>query len=280
MPYTYTEDKFDTTGFSRNTRTNMLGEHFVNKCLENAVSNDPYPHQYFANTLPEDSFKKLRDSLANVDTSTMTRHSQMMDWVESITGKRGPKDIAKLQADAKEWNMALYVRPKQFKKYGIDFYDETMDIAEAVFNNAKALCDQYPKFKLDYKNLGITAWIGITPPFPNKFAIHNDPAAWSSVTYIFPEEQTGTPLYVENEVIKESPYSATHMLDTNSKFNSHEEKFTFVKEAQWVPNSSLIFADEPGSIWHSRANNGRTFRFSFCLSLSNSGKNHNNCLFS
>ena len=35
----------------------------------------------------------------------------------------------------------------------------------------------------------------------------------------------------ENEVIKESPYSATHMLDTNSRFNSHEEKFTFVKEA-------------------------------------------------
>ena len=44
----------------------MIGDYFINKCKSTTAETAPWPHQYFANTFPEDSFKKLRECCENI----------------------------------------------------------------------------------------------------------------------------------------------------------------------------------------------------------------------
>ena len=132
----------------------MIGDCFVDKCTSTAIENDPWAHQYFADTLPEDSFNKLRKCCENIKLDSTN-----------------PK----------------FLYPKDFKDYNIDFEDEIYSIAKALLENAKVLCGQYSKYRW-FQNLGVNAHIAITPPLPYKFYIHQEglEKIWSSVTYITP----------------------------------------------------------------------------------------------
>ena len=146
----------------------MIGDYFVDKCTSTAIENDPWAHQYFADTLPEDSFNKLRKCCENIKLDSTN-----------------PK----------------FLYPKDFKDYNIDFEDEIYSIAKALLENAKVLCGQYPKYRW-FQNLGVNAHISITPPLPYKFYIHQEglEKIWSSVTYITPETNVGTKMYkAQNE---------------------------------------------------------------------------------
>ena len=121
-----------------------------------------------------------------------------------------------------------YITPEQFKNFNINWYDQILNISKNIYENRKELCDVFPLHRW-FDPLVVTAYIGVTPPMPYDHIIHQETASkiWSSVTYITPEKNCGTKMYTE------------------------EKKESLVKEAQWKPNSTMIFAGIKEKTWHS-----------------------------
>ena len=187
------------------------GKKFLDKCLNTKVILKPWPHQIINNTLSKNVFEKLKMQCEKLDI------------------KR--KDL-------------VHIIPKDYKKYNIDFYDETVSICKNLLENAEILCGRYPKYRW-FKNLAVNAHISITPPLPWKFYIHQESMEkiWSSVTYITPQKNVGTKMYRE------------------------EAECTFVKEAPWIPNSTFIFCGQQGKTWHSYESTEVANRITFNLFL-------------
>ena len=185
-------------------------ERFISECLTTKVDLNPWPHQIIQYTFSIETFTKLRKQCEE-----------------------------KLNFETKE---LLHIFPNDFKKWGIDFYDETLDICKKLLQNAEILCGRYPKYRW-YPNLGVNAHISITPPLPYKFYIHQEgiEKIWSSVTYITPENNVGTKMY------------------------STQNENALVKEAKWNPNSTFIFCGQENKTWHSYESNQNTNRITFNL---------------
>ncbi len=173
----------------------MIGKYFIDKCIESTTLNDPWPHQIIQDTLPVEEFNVLRNACQKLDV---------------------PKD------------KLVHIHPKEFSEYGIPFYDQIHSISKNVLDNAKVLCNKYPKHRW-FEDLAVNAHISVTPPLPYKFHIHQEglEKIWSSVTYITPEKNVGTKMYTE------------------------ESEDSFFKEAEWKPNSTFIFCGQQGTTWHS-----------------------------
>ena len=187
------------------------GKKFLDKCLNTKVISKPWHHQIINNTLSKNVFEKLKTQCEKLDI------------------KR---------------NDLVHIIPKDYKKYNIDFYDETVSICKNLLENAEILCGRYPKYRW-FKNLAVNAHISITPPLPWKFYIHQESREkiWSSVTYITPQKNVGTKMYTE------------------------EAECTFVKEAPWIPNSTFIFCGQQGKTWHSYESTEFANRITFNLFL-------------
>ena len=194
------------------------GQRFVDKCLSTDVMLDPWPNQIIADTLSTQTFNKLREQC-----------------VEKLNF---PTD------------QLVHVFPNQYQNYGIDFYDETVDICNTLLKNLTQLCEMFPRHRT-YPKLGINAHISVTPPLPYKFHIHQEglEKIWSSVTYITPEENVGTKMY-----------------------NAQRES-AYVKEADWIPNSTFIFCGEERKTWHSYESNQKSNRITFNLFIQKTRKN-------
>lgn len=136
----------------------------------------------------------------------------------------------------------IHIHPNEFKDYKINFYDETLDICQELYKNVKELHVKYPEYR-EYDKIGVNAHISITPPLPYKFDIHQEglEKTWSAVTYITPDKNVGTKMYA----------------------NSSDK--SFVKEAEWNPNSTFIFCGVQGKTWHSYESNQNTNRITFNL---------------
>ena len=121
-----------------------------------------------------------------------------------------------------------HITPRQFKDFNINWYDQMYDISKNIYENRKELCDVFPAHRW-FDPLVVSAYIGVTPPRPYDHIIHQETISkiWSSVTYITPEKNCGTKMYTEGK------------------------KESLVKEAQWKPNSTMIFAGVEGKTWHS-----------------------------
>jgi hypothetical protein len=188
-----------------------IGERFLKKCLETKVETDPWPHQILNDTFDEPTFKKLTDvcltKLSHIRTDKL-----------------------------------IHIHPKDYKDYGIDFYDETLEICENLLKNVKDVHSVYPVYR-KYPTLGVNAHISITPPLPFKFYIHQEglEKTWSSVTYISPKQNVGTKMYTA------------------------QDESTLKKEAEWKPNSTFIFCGDQGKTWHSYESNQNTNRITFNL---------------
>jgi len=155
----------------------MIGEYFLDKCLDSPTINDPWPHQIINNTLLQEDFDTLRKECEELDV---------------------PKD------------KLVHVHPQEFEKHNISFYDNIYDISKSIKDNAKLLCDKYPDYRW-FPNLGVNAHLSITPPLPWKFYIHQEglEKIWSSVTYITPEKNVGTKMYSnqdEKSFVAEAPW--------------------------------------------------------------------------
>jgi hypothetical protein len=187
-----------------------VGQIFVKNCLETQIQTDPWPHQIIQNTFDHDVFSKLR---RQCEEKLMERTDQL-----------------------------LHIFPHEFNQYGIDFYNETLDICEHLYKNLKQIQDVFPEHR-EYPTLGVNAHISVTPPLPYKFHIHQEglEKTWSSVTYITPSNNVGTKMY------------------------TGDKEQTFVKEALWKPNSTFIFCGQQGKTWHSYESNQDTNRITFNL---------------
>ena len=187
----------------------MEGHRFVTKCLESKSLLDPWPHQIIHDTLSEQSFNKLLE--VSMSKLSLIRTDKL-----------------------------IHIHPKDYRDYGVDFYDETLDICKNIFANIKQLHEMYPSHRT-YKKLGINAHISITPPLPFKFYIHQEglEKTWSSVTYISPRQNVGTKMYTQ------------------------QNENAFVKEAEWKPNSTFIFCGTQNKTWHSYESNQNTNRVTF-----------------
>ena len=182
----------------------MLGKDFVEKCISTAVLTDPWPHTVTNDHINADSFDKLLNSCQNlleINLRDMPTHKKTTE---------------------------NHIQPKDFKSFGIDWYDEIHEISEQIYKNAKILCDVFPEHRW-FDNLCVSSYIGVTPPAPYDHIIHQETVSkiWSSVTYITPETNCGTKMYTK------------------------EDKNTLVKEAPWKPNTTMIFAGVEGKTWHS-----------------------------
>ena len=173
----------------------MVGKYFLDKCLNSTVIDEPWSHQIIHNTLPQETFDTLQKECKRLDV---------------------PND------------KLVIIYPKDFLAYQFKFYDQILDISKSILDNAKQLCEKYPKYRW-FKDLAVNAHISVTPPLPYKFYIHQEglEKIWSSVTYVTPENNVGTKMYTE------------------------QKEDTFVKEAQWKPNSTFIFCGQQGKTWHS-----------------------------
>jgi hypothetical protein len=187
-----------------------LGKRFLQKCLDSEVVLDPWPYQIIEETFSEDVFLKLKNEC---------------------------EEHLKIKTDE-----LIHIHPSQFQEYGINFYDETVDICSNLFDNIKQLHEVYPGYR-KYPTLGINAHISITPPLPYKFYIHQEglEKTWSAVTYITPENNVGTKMYTA------------------------QSEDAFVKEAEWKPNSTFIFCGQQNKTWHSYESNQNTNRITFNL---------------
>ena len=134
----------------------------------------------------------------------------------------------------------IQVFPSKFKENGIDFYDETVDVCEKLHKNLKQVHEVYPQYR-KYPTMGINVHLSITPPLPYKFYIHQEglEKTWSSVTYVAPEKNIGTKMYTA------------------------QNENTFVREAEWKPNSTFIFCGQQNKTWHSYESNQDTNRKTF-----------------
>lgn len=155
----------------------MIGEYFLKKIKETKVEINPWPYQVIENSLPSDSFKKLRKSCEPY-----------------------------LNAGDK----LIHFHAKDFEENNIDWYDEMMTLGETILNNAREIVELYPKYRW-YPKLSLNGHISITPPLPYKFPIHQEglDKIWSSVTYITPEENVGTKMYTaddEESFVKEAKW--------------------------------------------------------------------------
>ena len=83
------------------------GARFVEKCLSTEVQLEPWPYQIIHDTLSTDAFQKLKKSC---DTN--------------------------LKYETKELH---HIFPNQYREWGIDFYDETVDICTNLLKNIDKL---------------------------------------------------------------------------------------------------------------------------------------------
>ena len=154
-------------------------------------------------------------------------------WPHQILEDTLPQDeFANLKEQCRNLDVPkdklVHIFPKEFAEHNIKFYDQIHDISKTILDNAKNLCGQYPNYRW-FEDLAVNCHISVTPPLPYKFYIHQEglEKIWSSVTYITPDVNVGTKMYTE------------------------QDEKTFVKEAEWKPNSTFIFCGQQGKTWHS-----------------------------
>ena len=194
------------------------GKRLIKKCLATKVELTPWPYQIINDTFSDEAFAKLQQGC---DTNLKL-------------------DTTKLH----------HIFPDQYKEWGIDFYDETVDICTNLLRNIKELVGVYPASR-SYENLGVNAHISITPKLPYKFHIHHEglEKIWSAVTYITPEENVGTKMY------------------------QAQDSHSYIKEAPWKRNSTFIFCGQQEKTWHSYESDQDCNRITLNLFIQKTRKN-------
>ena len=172
-------------------------------------------------------------------------------WPHQYIEDTLPQDqFLKLQEQCRDIDVPkdrlVHIFPKDFADHKIKFVNQIHDISKKLLDNAKVLCDQYPNHRW-FDDLAVNCHISVTPPLPYKFYIHMEglEKIWSSVTYITPEINVGTKMY------------------------THQDKETFVKEAEWKPNNTFIFCGQQNKTWHSYESDQTQQRITLNLFLVN-----------
>ena len=127
----------------------MLGKNFVDKCLQSEILTDPWAHTVTENHIDEAEFANLRQQCEKLLDIKMSDMPTFKGQTEN------------------------QIQPRRFKEFGIDWYDQILEISENIFNNSKRLNDYFPEHRW-YNDLCVTAYIGVQPPKPYKHEIHDE----------------------------------------------------------------------------------------------------------
>jgi hypothetical protein len=267
--------------------TTSLGEYFVNKCLEATTQTDPWPYAQFPDALPADSFNKLKKSIVNIDRDRLKDdHNKDADrksftkddfpsfkeftdsnsaWRKEHSDPRtgGLGQFAQWVDAKHKSNNTLqnptYLYPAQWKEWGIDFVDEIYEIGQAVLDNARALCDKFPKYHW-YEKRGLNVHLKVDPPAPFEYYIHTDNIfkTWTSIIYIDPDENEGTELYSAKEGVVHRPKAFGDR-------TSNPDDFNFIKKLPWKPNTNFTLCSDLDRTYHSYSNPSDQMRFTLCM---------------
>jgi len=182
----------------------MLGKNFVDQCLQSEIISDPWHHTITKNHIDQAEFDNLRSQCEKLLDIKM-------------------KDMPTYKGQTEN-----QIKPKHFKDFGIDWYDQILEISTKIYENRKELTNHFPMHRW-FDDLCVTAYIGVQPPKPYKHEIHDETASkiWSSVTYVTPDINCGTMMYTEG----------------------HQDYLA--KEAPWKSNNSMIFCGVEKKTWHS-----------------------------
>ena len=119
----------------------MLGTNFVDKCLQSEILTDPWAHTVTENHIDQYEFNNLRQQCEKL------LHIEMSD-MPTFKGQTENQ-----------------IQPKHFKEFGIDWYDQILEISHSIYDNRKRLNDHFPAHRW-YDDLCISAYIGVQPPKP------------------------------------------------------------------------------------------------------------------
>ena len=213
----------------------MIGKNFVDKCLKSKILTNPWAHTITDSHINEKEFDNLRSQckkLLDIKMKDMPTHKGIIE---------------------------NHITPEHFKSFNIDWYDQIFDISKNIYEHRNELCDVFPKHRW-YDDLVVTAYIGVTPPAPYDHHIHSETLSkvWSSVTYVTPEKNCGTKMY-------DTEYKPTFKHGT--KMYTESVKESLVKEVEWKPNSTMIFAGIDGKTWHSYNSTEQSNRITLNLFL-------------
>ncbi len=166
-------------------------------------------------------------------------------WQHQIVDESLPTDVfQRLETQCEQFlnldteGNLKFIFPHEFKDYSIDLYEEVYSIGSQILQKAETLTRGLYENPRWYGGLTVYAHISITPPLPYKFDIHEEglEKIWSSVTYVTPTKNVGTKMYTA------------------------KDENTYVREAEWKPNSTFIFCGQKGVTWHSYESSETTNR--------------------
>ena len=195
----------------------MIGQYFLDKCIDTPVEADPWQHQILTDSLPQDSFNKLKKSC-----------DQFIK-----------KPVDKL----------IHIHPGQFKEHKIEWYDEIHDLGRVILSNAKKLCERYNNHRW-FPEISLNGHISITPPLPYKFHIHMEGVAkfWSSVTYITPDKNIGTKMYRKEEpssFVKEAHWKPNNTFIFCGKRNETWHSYESGESTNRITLNFFLMKDDP-----------------------------------
>ena len=166
-------------------------------------------------------------------------------WQHQIVDESLPTDVfQRLETQCEQFlnldteGNLKFIFPHEFKDYSINLYEEVYSIGSQILQKAENLTRGLYENPRWYGGLTVYAHISITPPLPYKFDIHEEglEKIWSSVTYVTPTKNVGTKMYTA------------------------KDENTYVREAEWKPNSTFIFCGQKGVTWHSYESSETTNR--------------------
>ena len=166
-------------------------------------------------------------------------------WQHQIVDESLPTDVfQRLETQCEQFlnldteGNLKFIFPHEFKDYSIELYEEVYSIGSQILQKAENLTRGLYENPRWYGGLTVYAHISITPPLPYKFDIHEEglEKIWSSVTYVTPTKNVGTKMYTA------------------------KDENTYVREAEWKPNSTFIFCGQKGVTWHSYESSETTNR--------------------
>ena len=88
----------------------MLGKNFVDRCLESEILSDPWPHTVTENHIDQDEFANLRQQCEKLLDIKMSDMPTFKGQTEN------------------------QIQPKRFKEFGIDWYDQILEISQNIFD--------------------------------------------------------------------------------------------------------------------------------------------------
>ena len=266
-----------------------VGDYFVNRCLESAISNYPYPHQAFSDTLPADSFNKLRKCCENFDIEKLNAEQAIdsdhqpqsrddFPTLKVFNDINGPWRRRHLpRDDPKEKGGGQFGRHVQQLHLNRDKY--MSEGTNLPFSNPK-----FPKYlyPVQWKEYNIDFWDEIQSI--GKAVLKNarelcsglraPKYRWYKKLGINAHVKIDPPLpydyYIHADQAEKVWSCVTYISpekNIGTRLYTGKTENTLAKTLPWKPNDTIAFCGDTEKSFHSYSNNQMLNRYTLCIFL-------------